>query len=116
MRDWQPKKQYNNNLIGYETIIYYRKDNKQNKNIIKGKIKSIFERCIVIYIEEININCLDHYIYDNKLTVCFNLIDKIMVKDPEIDIIKENFHKNNDNLCIDISNLIINFIDGYIEI
>ena len=26
MDNWQPKKQYNNNLNGYEIIIHYKKD------------------------------------------------------------------------------------------
>ena len=116
MDDWQPKKQYNNNLNGYETIIYHRKRLSHDKDIIKGKIKSIFNSCIIIETEELNKNCLDPYIYYMRSTVCFNLIDKIMIKDHEIVRIKEKFHENDTDLCADIIKLITNFIDEYVEI
>ena len=116
MDNWQPKKQYNNNLNGYEIIIHYKKEHRPDKDIIKGKIKSIFDTYIVIDTEQLNINCLDPYLYDMQVTVCFNLIDKIMVKDHEIVRIKEIFHENNTDICVDIIKLINNFIDEYVEI
>ena len=114
---WKPKYSGDfKNLYGKKILVTYGYDGEKNSEKTEGTLTRICKNSnnvlssVILDIKNTNNN--RNYISSN--TICFNLISNVEIECDDVEeVIKEGSDKS---LCLDVSNIILEFSGKYISL